>query len=120
MGLCTLVGKGMLQPVHIVTLGVVGTIVRTATLRACQRAVYGRLGTFKQETQLNGLNQFSVEYLALILQLHLFICVLQAVERLQRMMQTLLVAFNEYLLVHLVLQCTAYVCRRLATGGGIE
>src|SRR6266699_2825586 len=120
VGLCSLIGEGMPQPVCVVTLWVVGTIVRTATFCACQRAMDGCLGTFKQETQLNGLNQFSVEYLALILQLHLFVGILQAVERLQRMAQTLLIALNKDLLVHLVLQCIACVGCRFATGRGIE
>src|SRR5712692_6181702 len=120
MGLCTSISKGMLEPVGVVTLRVVGTVVCAATLCACQRTVYGGLGTVKQEAKLNRLNQLCIEGLALVLQLYVLVGILQSIKRIKSVSQATVVTLDKHPIDHLVLQRTAYRGCRFATGRGIE
>src|SRR6266852_1027929 len=120
MGLCTSISKGMLEPVGVVTLLVVGTVVCAATLCACQRTVYGGLCAVKQEAKLNRLNQLCIEGLALVLQLHVLVGVLQSIKRIKSVSQATVVTLDKHPIDHLVLQRTAYRGCRFATGRGIE
>src|SRR5690242_17102896 len=89
-----LVRKRMFQPVDIITLLVVGTVMSAPALGTCQRTVYRRFSAVEQEAQLNCLDQLSIERFTLVLQLHLLIGILQSVDRIECVTQASFAALN--------------------------
>src|SRR5260370_35022144 len=70
VGLTTFVSKGVLEPVFVVALGVVGAVVRAPALGPRQRPVDGSLATIKKETTHDSFNHSRIEGFALTCHLH--------------------------------------------------
>src|SRR6266699_593863 len=104
VGFSTPVGKGVFEPVDVVALLIVGAVMCAATLGTCERAMYSGLRAVEQEAKFDGFDHFGIECFAFVLELHIFVGILQAVERVQRVAQTTVIALDEDPGIHFVLQ----------------
>src|SRR5690625_5016069 len=103
------VDHGVLEPVLVVPLLVILAGVGAARLGAVQGGVHEHLGVVDEEAQLDGLHQLGVVLLALVLDQHVLVALLQLLEYPQLHRERLLGAEDRGVVHHRRLQVLAYV-----------
>src|SRR5947208_1351546 len=120
MGFCAFICKCMFEPVHVITLLVVGAIMGATTFCTGKCPMNRSLCALEQEPKFDGLDHFRIKGLTLVLQLYSLENLLQTIESIERVAQTRIIAFDKYPLIHFILQCAAYAGRRFSSSGTVQ